>query len=418
MITLSPDQNAAFGGIALWMAAAQTQVCSLAGLAGTGKSTILKNVLAHAGERGIPTAVASFTGKAVSVLHGKGIQTAQTLHSLLYQPIGGPSEMWLEARKDWKEWSSRAFAENPQEFHTDLQLENAVDSGRFGEVQAWNVWKGVRADYDENKDGRPKWEPVPEIDEELVIVDEASMVNNQLHEDLQRVAKQILYVGDHGQLEPIGANPQLMLRPDFRLEKIHRQAGDSAIIPYAHHLRNNGYPLRWNSGPEVLVTNDPGAAIGHEVVICGFNNTRVRLNHFMRQRAGFTSEMPMPGEPVICLRNRSKDGLFNGHICKLMEARPNKDTSLIDLTVENSSGDIVIVSALRSQFGSAKPAQFVPRGVALFDWAYALTAHKSQGSQFQSVAVYEELSSSWNPSRWRYTAATRAVERLTYILPA
>lgn len=416
MIQLSLDQREAFGGISHWLAARKKKTCVLAGLAGCGKTTMLKHVLEHAQDRGVPTAVASFTGKAVSVLHGKGLNNAQTLHSLLYKPVGGPSDMWLEARKEWKDWCRLKVASDPN-FYNEAQVEASVEQGMFGEVGVYNHWRGVRQDYDENKDGRPKWERVESIDADLVIVDEASMVNNALHEDLQRVAFQILYVGDHGQLEPIGANPQLMLRPDFRLEKIHRQAGDSQIVPYAHHLRNGGHPLQWRSGPEVHVTNDPGAAIDHDVVICGFNNTRVQLNHFMRQRLGYTSELPVAGERVICLRNRSTDGLFNGHVCTLQEVRPNKDPSLIDLTVENSQGQLTMVHALKSQFGSAKPAQFVPRGVALFDWAYALTAHKSQGSEFGKVAVYEELSSSWNPRRWRYTAATRAKQSLTYIVP-
>ena len=101
----------------------------------------------------------------------------------------------------------------------------------------------------------------------------------------------------------------------------------------------------------------------------------------------------------------------------LPEEHGGADLSLLDLTVENSQGQVTIVPALKNQFGAEKPAQFVPRGVALFDWAYALTAHKSQGSEFGRVAVYEELGSSWDPRRWRYTSATRAKSHLTYICP-
>ena len=415
-VIMSPDQSEAFGKICHWLASRQVKVMTLAGLAGSGKTTILKHVLSHAKDRGVKVSVAAFTGKAVSVLHSKGLMEAQTLHSLLYTPLGGPSEMWLDARKDWKDWCQQVVDTNPN-FYNDAQVEAAVEQGLFGDVQVYNHWKGVRADYDEKKDGRPKWERVQSIDSDLVIVDEASMVNNQLHEDLQRVAFQILYVGDHGQLEPIGANPKLMLRPDVRLEKIHRQAADSGIIHFAHHVRKGKHPLNWNSTQDVHVTQDPGAAAGHDVVICGFNRTRVMLNHRLRQIRGIQTPMPVAGEPVICLRNNSKEGLFNGHVCKLQEIRPTKDPSLFDLTVENSQGQVTIVPALKNQFGAEKPAQFVPRGVALFDWAYALTAHKSQGSEFGRVAVYEELGSSWDPRRWRYTSATRAKAHLTYICP-
>jgi ATP-dependent exoDNAse (exonuclease V) alpha subunit len=50
----------------------------------------------------------------------------------------------------------------------------------------------------------------------------------------------------------------------------------------------------------------------------------------------------------------------------------------------------------------------------LLDYGYCVTAHKAQGSEWDSVVVLEEIAQRWDPKRWRYTAVTRAKERLVY----
>jgi len=65
---------------------------------------------------------------------------------------------------------------------------------------------------------------------DLLIVDEASMVTEDIWRDLCKYQLPIVAVGDHGQLPPIGGNFNLMENPQLRLEKIHRQEHNNRLL--------------------------------------------------------------------------------------------------------------------------------------------------------------------------------------------
>ena len=67
------------------------------------------------------------------------------------------------------------------------------------------------------------------------IVDEASMVSQSIYQDLVSFGLPCLFVGDHGQLEPVKCDFNLMARPDYTLEEIHRNSGE--IARFAEWLR-------------------------------------------------------------------------------------------------------------------------------------------------------------------------------------
>jgi superfamily I DNA/RNA helicase len=81
--------------------------------------------------------------------------------------------------------------------------------------------------------------------------------------------------------------------------------------------------------------------------------------------------------------------------------------------------------SLREQFGAATTVREVPLGPDgqrgdLWDFGYALTVHKAQGSQAERVLVFEERfarSSEEDWRRWLYTAVTRAESQLTIVGP-
>jgi hypothetical protein len=61
----------------------------------------------------------------------------------------------------------------------------------------------------------------------------------------------VVYIGDHGQLEPVGTDINLMANPDIKLEKIHRNAGE--IAQFAHHLRDGKDPWEFKIEKKVQV---------------------------------------------------------------------------------------------------------------------------------------------------------------------
>jgi exodeoxyribonuclease-5 len=66
------------------------------------------------------------------------------------------------------------------------------------------------------------------------------------------------------------------------------------------------------------------------------------------------------------------------------------------------------------QFGQEQRLDNI-RNRTLWDFGYAMTVHKSQGSEWERVAVFEQIAPAWSAARWRYTAATRASRELVYI---
>lgn len=328
----------------------------MGGYAGTGKTTVIRAIVEHYGASNV--AVCTPTGKAAHVLRSKGVD-AGTLHSLIYTPRVN-------------KWGELSFSTR--------YLSDKLD---------------------------------------LVIVDEASMLSARMVRDLERKAHAVMYVGDHGQLEPISDDPGLMRRLDIELVQIHRQAEGSGIIDFAHHVRHGRNPKAF--GVEATVQRGGSAdLVDFDVIIVGFNKTRVAVNRWIRKRRGYAGDHPQVGERVICLANNSDWGVWNGMLAKVTKI----DTEACRMDVATDDGPRRGVPYDAEQFH--RPSTKVlpygkkrrgPPPVTLWDFGYVLTAHKSQGSEFDRVAVKEEIAGSWDPQRWRYTAATRAAKELRWVLP-
>jgi exodeoxyribonuclease-5 len=336
------------------------QTFSMGGLAGTGKSFLTSYLC----ERYRNTQIIAPTGKAAYVQRQNGVEDACTLHSYIY--------------------SSR-------------QHNGKTVFCKRGYIEA-----------------------------DTVIVDEASMVGTKENNDLLSFNKRVLYVGDHGQLEPIGDNPNVLAVPDAVLETPHRQAAGSPIIKLAMAFREGreAQVLKameekgWWRDEKKIVTltrkQHASKLIGPNTqVICGFNKTRHRLNQEIRRSRGYTSEFPEAGEPVICLSNRNKYEMFNGQIVTILGVNW-RGAGRTEGWIALGKGKMLPVEWIDAQFGRDTIAGFQERGALLLDWAYALTAHKCQGSGFDDVLVMEEVSNNWDVRRWRYTSVTRAKQRLVY----
>jgi exodeoxyribonuclease-5 len=298
---------------------------------------------------------AALCGKAAHVLRAK-VAAAQTVHSLIYAPRKGP-------------------------------------------------------------DGRVQFCRRNTLDAEMLIVDESSMIDHLLLRDLLSFGLPILFVGDHGQLEPIGPNPNLMADPNIRLETIHRQAMGNPILRLATAFREDRpIPLREDPEGRLAVRSraDFDRLVSPDMqIICGRNTTRHKVNSQVRDRRGYSGRLVCPGDTLMCLKNNKRLGIFNGQQVQVLEIEHEGRTA-IDLTVRSDEGRTFTVPALKRQFGAERIDDFEDKLVAQMDYGYCLTAHKAQGSEWASVLVLEEISPHWDARRWRYTVATRAKERLIY----
>jgi exodeoxyribonuclease-5 len=240
-----------------------------------------------------------------------------------------------------------------------------------------------------------------------------------LYRDLTALGIPILYVGDMCQLEPIGENPQLMLNPPIKLTKVHRQAEKSAIIRFSRVLREGQGLEGFEPVPGEVEFGDFAEAKellltgGVDQAICGYNKTRHELNALMRAHYGFKHLVDV-GDKLICLRNNKEAGIFNGQICTVLQVGRNTVTTL-QLELMTESGEEIWQTCEPDQFGhDAYPFNLMRKGLAYFDYGYAVTAHKAMGSEWDRVVVFEEVHDSWEFSRWAYTSVTRASKFLFY----
>lgn len=380
---ISQDKKIALKKILHWYAAKdRSDFLTLGGYAGTGKTTLIalfRKVLYQQDPK-FKVAFVAFTGKATQVLQHylqenkvlyKGDSTS-TIHGLIYSVI-----------------------EN--EHH---------------EIIGWKKKDQLKAD--------------------LIIIDEASMVDQKIWLDLLSYGIPILAVGDHGQLPPVQGSFNLMEDPQLRLEEIHRQAQDNPIIKLSIQARQLGQVKLGSYGSKVKKLNrhDPEAlelvenyltSGGNDtLVLCGYNNTRVKLNNYARGLLGFESPMPSSGDRVICLRNNQQKALFNGMLGQIAWIK-NDSEHFYELKIEWDDGDEFEGLAVKKQFGASTALNWSPATrqltlkADLFDFAYALTVHKAQGSQARRVILFEERFKQMSDQDWRrwlYTAVTRAEEEL------
>lgn len=361
-ITLTDEQGGAVKAITKWYkSVGDTFKYSfvMGGYAGTGKSTLVPFVVDSLGLDEKDLRFVAYTGKAAMVLRKKGLP-ATTIHSLIYRP--------------------RIDDQGKVTFHR---------------------------------------RPFVELERvKLIICDESSMIGRAIRLDLESFGIPILYIGDHFQLPPVSKDQiNLMERPDYRLETIHRQALDNPIVQVAHMIRTGEYVGYGRFGDSVMLVPEykmkDDYLMAADQVVCGFNNTRRNLNAEIRRLKGFEGKYPQPEDKLICLKNNNENGLVNGMLGKCLHY--NQETAVLsfvnddEITYEGLDIDSEIFRC-----GTASPWE---KGIEQFDFGYALTCHKFQGSEAGKVVVFEELFGDDEEMhrRWKYTAYTRASEKLIVV---
>jgi len=358
-ITLTPEQHHAVNLIKKWFTSSHKKTpFILAGLAGTGKTTIIKHITNDLEIKDYQIRYCAFTGKAALVMKSKGM-LATTIHSLIYEP------------------------------RTD-----EMKKVKF--VRKSNLGADVR----------------------LIICDESSMIGKVIQGDLESYSIPILYVGDHGQLPPVGDDvTNLMFNPNFRLETIHRQALDNPIIWIANQARKGKFIEYGKYGSTVFKTTASKIGIDAlkiaDQIICGKNISRKNINKQMRDYYGFISEYPQVNDKLICLKNNSQNGLVNGMTGTCMSFDESK-FRMDFMSDEGDNYDDLIVDY--NIFKGTKSDKY-NKMIDQFDFGYCITCHKSQGSQYNNVIVYEERLGFDKEmhNRWLYTSITRAAEKLIII---
>ncbi len=374
-MNLSKDQNNAIRQILNWLKKPNSKYITIGGYAGTGKTTIISILRQELFDidKNIRVAFCSFTGKASRVLASKLEEndcvqkgdSISTIHSLIYSAILNQND----------------------------------------EIIGW-----TRKDY---------------LNFDLIIVDEASMIDEAIWTDLLSYDIPIIAVGDHGQLPPISGKFNLMSKPNIMLTEIHRQAKDNPIIELSIQARNTGFipfgtygnnikKLNLQENQETLV--DLISQYNDEtIILCGYNNSRIKLNKYVRKQLYFESDMPQFKDRVICLKNNRSKEIYNGMIGKIESIEQDFDLFFAKINFEDVHRFSGLI--LPEQFNSKNLITEKKSNMEydFFDFGYAITVHKAQGSQYKRVILFEEKFNKSDDDMWKkwlYTAVTRATDEL------
>jgi exodeoxyribonuclease V len=202
------------------------------GYAGTGKTTIVSHAISDLGLTtgtaglGGDVLYAAFTGKAALVMTRKGTP-ASTIHSLIYH-VSEPTEAEIEKiKKEIADLAVRLPSMGPAE-------------RQFEEVRLKKLELQLKDIH------KPRFTLNPGSilrDAKLLVLDEVSMVGDDMAHDLLSFGKPVLVLGDPGQLPPVkGEGAFTKVQPDVMLTEVHRQTGESAIIRLATMARQ-GKPI-------------------------------------------------------------------------------------------------------------------------------------------------------------------------------
>lgn len=366
----------------------------IAGYAGTGKSTLVKYIIAALDVSPSKVCYATFTGKAAQVLVKKGNKNAITLHKLLYDSIPRPA-------------------------------------GGFMRI------------------------PKKQLDYTVVVVDEVSMAPKTIMDLLFKHNVYVICLGDPFQLPPIDKNEDnhLLDKPHIFLDEIMRQAAESEIIQLTMAIRE-GKPLTDFKGSQVQVLSKDHWVDGMydwaDQILVATNFQKHSTNDYIRQMKGFGPD-PCDGDKIICCRNYwdtfsgegAGDPLVNGSIGTLVA--PVDDIIRVPYWAYNKG----VINTMKAGFISETGEDFgelnidpkiIRGGESELEWrdkyklgkakqrigdvipkefsyGYAITCHKAQGSEWDKVLVLEESFpfDKTEHARWLYTAATRAAEKLVIV---
>jgi exodeoxyribonuclease V len=379
------------------------QVFRLFGYAGTGKTTLASFLaqLVTEGDEKIPKGrvlFSAYTGKAASRLIMKGNKESSTIHSLIYHPV--------------------------------------IDDDT-GRVLGFTL----------NHESPLKFSA-------LLIVDEVSMVNEEIARHLLSFGIPILCLGDPGQLPPVeGEGWFINAVPDYMLTDVARQAKDSPIIHLAT-LARLGKEIEYGRYSEsvLVLPSDRSVADKYlnwaDQVLCGTNVTRKGLNLRMRELSGKSRRdpvFPVKGEKLICLKNNAERGLLNGTswVCSKPEVRPMKILTNYkeyragleaarwadsrfpalwfkakSLDLQDSNGDPLIVRDIQVSAHMFNPNLPEPpyremANAEQFDFGGCITTHKAQGSEWKNLMLVNESHFfREHAEKHLYTGITRAQEGL------
>ncbi len=469
-LKLTPLQQSFLEGLQDFLAGPES-VLILRGPAGTGKTTLVREMCAWLAEKKVPVMLMAPTGRAARILQQRTGRSASTIHRFVYQH---------QACKQFAVENQ----ENTETYQMVFQIRTNTDS-------PYTVY----------------------------LVDEASMVSDTLQDDeffrhgsgrllrdlIQYVNpdhsdhhRKLIFVGDPCQLPPVGSAVSPAMREQYlqeehglscrvhELTEVLRQNADSGILKHAWTLRDaietrNFSRLDLHPLPpdvEQVEMDQVLRTCGDRDMVIGYSNARVQdMNRMMREHRNGNPPHPLPGERMVCVRNqyRFQHPLMNGDLAEVVRASAEVSTRVVPLNKPVNGVKKIVPVTLRfrtlslrwqtdtgewveqemminenllwskapcpdSDECKALYVDFLLRhkdlkpgtetfaealkndiwfNCAHLKFGYAVTCHKAQGGEWDRVFVDFDSRRNLNMDtfRWIYTAVTRARKTLGLLHP-
>lgn len=369
------------------------QVYQIQGSAGTGKTTVLFEIIRRIGIPMENVATMTFIGQASIVLRSKGIHNAKTAHSWLYQPVEVPV------------------------FKDGVPVMDPVYNRQLTRIE---------------------FKPKAFEDIEYIVIDEAWTMPKKMKHEIERRGLKIIAVGDRKQLPPVGDQPAYLVDGKIHyLTEVMRQKKGSNILSIADYL-SKGYNISPGYYGDVLVIEDRDLTDEMikfaNILVCGTNATRDKYNRYVRQNIlHIDQKLPMYGEKIICRKNEwdtevNGISLANGLIGSVVrELSPldidiKKKTFNMDFRPDLFNGifrdlicDYEYFIADSSKRNDLKNNRF--NTASKFEYAYAITTHLSQGAQYPSGIYVKEYFRKDLQANLDYTGVTRFSDYVIIVLP-
>src|SRR5215831_4985005 len=463
LVTVTPHQQAAIDACLEALEGGAT-LFAIRGLAGTGKTSLIPHLLESLEARGIYASVGTPTHRAAMILRRKGILKADTVHSLALLPSFSPD--YARAAR-WLGENSRAYWNDDDVVHGDVELssdEQAAIAQIYPDASferlPWLVYEACKKDLAEGahlRSQRFKW-PVKKLLEwvgikgddhfrrfiareaaECLILDEASMIDEELLEKCQQAFPCVILLGDPGQLPPIDGPEILSTVPGVELTEIHRQAAESPIVQLAYKARRKEPFWQESLTPFLPAVEsagklDPRVFLDSPLLV--YRNVsrtgRIQTCLRIRQALGYPAKTLVVGEPLVCRSTDKEDrqkGLYNNSMWRIMRINPdnNRDITILPDPPDDTAEPLRVLAHIEEIDGERKHPQAVK-----FRWGYAITVHTAQGGEWPTGYIsWPELlwyrARCWQEyegnldqaaeevAKWAYTAITRAKNHLVLV---
>lgn len=378
-------------------------IVALDGPAGSGKTTILKNVYELLEEEGYDVTVAASTNKAAKVLQSKGLPKAKTVHSACLTPVFFPP---------LSEISNYLTGEESDELdkrYTPEQLKAAKEI--YAEDGIYAAFRSLGIDDAFNY--LSHWEEVGrQSDKSAIVIDEASMIGEKTMRLVSNCFDKIILCGDGNQLQPIDDLPVFWnTRNRFTLTEIHRQNSDAEPLMLAQKVLK-GEKLNCMA----MATKKPILPLSANGVpiICWTNKKRMSLVSKLRTFLDIHSDMPEEGEIIISRNSQDKKlagmGLINNTYWEVHSV--NTKTQKYHL-IDDGGKELknIAVYMEETKCGKGSPFRF----------SYAVTCHTAQGSEWDEIMIDAKEADAYqraypkDAAKWLYTALTRARNHVRFM---